>query len=320
VIRVSVIVVSLNTCDLLRACLRSVFEAGGKVSFEVIVIDNGSVDGSADMVRREFPRVRLVVNERNEGFARPNNTGMRMAAGEFFFLVNSDAELRPGTTDALVDFLEATPQAGSCGPRLLYPDGRHQPSVKGFPTICTHAWDMLFLDRLFPQSRVFGKGEMAWFDYDRAARVDHVMAAALMVRRTTVDDVGMLDEDFAIYYNDMDWCYRMNRRGWETWYVPDATVVHHLGKTVGVVNRDFRYFETLHHNVTLFYQKHYGRLSVVVYRLLTAAGFSVRAVYWSVVSLWRSDEAARHMRRFAWLTLRWGLTFWRPAIATPELG
>jgi GT2 family glycosyltransferase len=124
--------------------------------------------------------------------------------------------------------------------------------------------------------------------------------------------VGDLDERFAIYYNDMDWCFRMKAAGWSIRYTPDAEVEHHLGQTVGSVNRDFRYFAMLHNNVLLFYQKHYGRAAVVLYRLLLACGFVPRLLAWSVASLIRPSPHARHMRQFSAKTLVFGMTFWQP--------
>lgn len=310
---ISVIIVNLNTCSLLDACLASLRAGAGGLHTEVIVIDNGSTDGSAAMVRERYPLVTLLCNDRNRGFAAPNNQGLRIARGRTLLLLNSDTVVRPGAFERLLAFLDAHPGAGGCGPRLVYPDGRLQRSAKGFPDLWTHFCDMASLDRLVPRSRLFGRGEMSWFDYDRPAAVDHLMAAAFLVRREVYERIGGLDERFAIYYNDMDWCYRMVKAGWRVWYVPDAVVEHHLGKTVGAINRDFRFFAMLYNNVMYFYQKHYGRWSVIAYRLLLAAGFTVRAAAWTCVAFVRPSEHARHMREFAWRSLFFGLTFWRPA-------
>lgn len=310
---ISVIIVNLNTSDLLEACLRSLEIERNSVSLEAHVVDNGSTDGSPDMVRRLFPWVKLTVNARNEGFARPNNVGLAEARGRFLLLLNSDTVVRPGALNTMARFLEKHPDASACGPRLLYPDGRTQRSVKGFPTLFTHVCDMLFLDALFPNSRVFGRGEQRYFDYSRAASVDHLMAAAFMIRREAYEKVGPLDEQFAIYYNDMDWCFRAKTTGWSIWYLPDAEVIHYLGKTVGTINRQFAFFDMLYNNVLLFYQKHYGRGTVVAYRLLMVAGFAMRACGWTVAALLRPSEGTRHMRRFSWKSLLFGLKCWEPA-------
>jgi GT2 family glycosyltransferase len=311
-IDISTVILNLNTRDLLHACLASVCAEGSPLRTETIVIDNGSTDGSPDMVTRSFPDVRLVKNQSNEGFARPNNVGMEMATGRYLFLLNSDAAVHPGALGRLTAFLDAHPEAGACGPRLVYPGGRQQRSVKGFPTLWTHFCDMFLLDKIFSQTRLFGRGEMAYFSYDRTAEVDHVMAAAFLVRREVLKTAGMFDERFSIYYNDMDWCYRIKEQDWKIYYVHDAVVTHHGGKTVDAINRDFSYFHELYNNVMLFYEKHYGRFAVVVYKLLLAAGFLWRSIAWTVRWLLFRSQRARTMMSFSWKSLATGAKFWIP--------
>ena len=311
-IDISIIIVNLNTRELLRACLSSVLAEGSPLQYEVIIIDNGSTDGSTDMVRQEFPAARLVVNEVNEGFARPNNVGMHMATGRYLFLLNSDAALRPGSLSKLSRFLDSHPSVGACGPCLVYPDGRQQRSVKGFPSLWTHFCDMFLLDKVFSRSVLFGKGEMGYFSYERTQEVDHVMAAAFLVRREVLSTAGAFDERFSIYYNDMDWCYRIKAHGWKVYYVHDAVVTHHGGITVAAVNRDFSYFHELYDNVMLFYQKRYGRPGVVAYRLLLAAGFLIRSMAWTARWLVQRTEHARMMMTFSWKSLATGARFWAP--------
>lgn len=284
----------------------------GSISREVIVVDNGSTDGSVEMVRAEFPEVFVLVNSRNEGFAKPNNDAIRRAKGRFFFLLNTDTIIEGDAIGGLARFLDSHHDAGACGPRLAYPDGRTQHTVKGFPTLWTHLCDMLFLDRLFPRSRLFGRGEMSYFDYDRTQEVDHVMAAAFMVRAKMTEAVGLFDERFFIYFNDMDWCYRMRLQEWKIYYVHDARVIHYHGQTVSQVNRNFQYFRELHENVMLFYLKHYGRWSLVLYKLILVAGFIVRSVGWTMCLLIRPSAHASTMARFSWKTLALGMAFWTP--------
>jgi len=309
---ISTIIVNLNTRELLRACLSSVYAEGSAVRNEIIVIDNGSTDGSTEMVAREFPTVRLVRNRSNEGFARPNNVGMQMAAGRYIFLLNSDAALHSGALGRLSAFLDNNPKAGGCGPRLLSPDGRQQRSVRGFPSLWTHFFDMFLMDKIFPWVRLFGRGEMSYFSYDETQDVDHVMAAAFLIRREVLTTAGALDERFSIYYNDMDWCYRIKENGWKIFYVHDAVVTHHGGTTVAALNRDFSRFNELYDNVMLFYQKRYGRGGVVVYRLLLAAGFLIRSLAWTIQWLFQRSEHARMMMKFSWKSLITGAQFWAP--------
>lgn len=307
---VSVIIVNLNTVGLLRACLQSIFAESLDINIEVVVIDNGSIDDSVAMVQGEFPKVRLVVNGTNEGFARPNNVGMRMASGRYFFLLNSDTVVTHGAIRALVEFMDSNPLAMACGPKLVQPDGRQQRSVTGFPTMWTHLFDMLLLDRVFPRSRVFGRGEMEFFDYSRTKEVDNVMAAAILVRRDVLETVGGFDERFAIFHNDKDWCARIRNSGRKIFYVSEVEIIHHGGQTVLLVNRDFSYFEEFWNNVMFYYQKHYGRWSVVTFKLLLVLGFSLRAGGWTLYRAIRPTPYAAMMARFSWKTLGLGLKFW----------
>ncbi|MGA9117671.1 MAG: glycosyltransferase family 2 protein [Bacteroidota bacterium] len=308
---VTVVIVNLNTVDLLRECLRSLFADPGAPSMEVIVMDNGSTDGSVAMVRDLFPWVIIRENRVNEGFAAPNNAGIRQARGTYCLLLNSDTEVRPGALGTLVGFMESHPAAGACGPMLLNPDETLQRSVRGFPDLWTHAWDMLFLDRIFPRSPVFGRGEAGGFDYGKPACVDHLMAAAFLVRTRVFQEVGLLDEGFRIYYNDMDWCYRLRKAGREIWYVPAARVMHHLGKTVGILNRNFGLFRALHEDVMRFFRKHYGPRAVPVYRMLLGVGSALRTLLWAARRAAGPSDRSSTMLRYSWKTFLFACSFWR---------
>jgi len=310
---VSVVIVNHNTRELLRSCLESLVNRGGVTELEVIVVDNGSTDGSVGMVREVFPSVTVMVNPTNEGFAAPNNQGMGLARGRYIFLLNTDTVLERDALRVLVRSLEQAPAVGACGPMLVHPDGSVQRSVKGFPSLMTHCADMLFLDRLFPRSRLFGRGEMAAFDYSRKAEVDHLMAAAFLVRQEVLSSVGLFDERFSIYYNDMDWCFRMRQQGWKILYVPEARIMHYGGATTAIINRGFAYFRELHENVKFYYGKHFGSRAVVGYRVLLTVGFVLRTLGWGLVRMLRPSEQSRHMFAFSWRTFCYAL-----GLPTPE--
>jgi hypothetical protein len=313
-IEVSVIIVNRNTRELLRACLTSINADVSVTSRETIVVDNGSTDGSREMLAEDFPHVRVRFNDHNEGFARPNNDAMRMAQGKYFFLLNSDAWIEPGTLGAMKTFLDTHPEAGACGPRLIYPDGRQQRSVSRSHSLLTHFFDMTGLDRLFAESPLFGGGEMTTCPYDPAATstVENLMGAAFMTRRTVTEKTGMFDEELSIYYNEMDWFMRMRNDGWGVYYVPTTAVRHHRGATTAIVNSGFQHFTEMYYNVFFFFQKHYGFPAVVVYRLLLIAGFTPRLVLWWGRSLSDRSEYVKHMRTYSGKVLALGLRFWVP--------
>ena len=306
---VTVIVVNFNTRLLLHACLNSVVTS--TVLTEIIVVDNGSVDGSAEMVRKEFPSVILICNKTNERFAKPNNDAMKRARGKYFFLLNSDAELRPGCLEQLVRYLGVHADAGAVGPQLLNPDGSVQPSVRGFVSLWTHVCDMLVLDRLFPTSRLFASSEMTYFDHMSERSVDHVMAAALLIRADVIHKLGPLDERLSIYYNDLDLSLRLRRAGWKIVFLPHAKALHHGGRTARPMMGNREIFLEQYQNIFYYFQKHYGLASLLVYKLLMILGFFPRLVYWSARSLVNRSELVLNQRAVAVKSFLIALTFWR---------
>ncbi|MCX7968749.1 MAG: glycosyltransferase family 2 protein [Armatimonadetes bacterium] len=237
---VSVLIVNWNTREHLRRCLRSLLgiedwgSGTGGTDFEVIVVDNASVDGSAEMVQGEFPQVKLIANGRNVGYAAANNQAANLAKGQYFLLLNPDTELTPATIDKLVAFAETHPDAGAVAPKLVYPDGRLQPSVRSFPTPAALLFSALALDKIFtircsPFTTFFSRYRMTWFSYDEVAEIDQPMASALLVRREAWEQVGGMDEAMPIFFNDVDFCWQLKKLGWRIYFLPEAVVVHHHG-------------------------------------------------------------------------------------------
>ena len=231
---VSIIVVSYNTRELLWDCLTSVALGCEGLSAEVFVVDNASSDDSAEIVRKEFPEVCLVVNDANLGFAAANNLALERAAGRYVVLLNPDTQVRRGAMTRLVEFMDARPQAGYCGPRLLNADGSLQESARRFPTVLSSAFSILGLDRRYPHSR-HALNLHSLHEDRQLFRADWVSGACLMVRSTAVQEVGLMDAGFFLYFEETDWCRRMASSGWEGWYVPSAEVIHLGGQSVGEV-------------------------------------------------------------------------------------
>ncbi|GBC93364.1 N-acetylglucosaminyl-diphospho-decaprenol L-rhamnosyltransferase [bacterium HR15] len=263
----SICIVNWNTRGLLRECLRSIYQYPPEQPFEVIVVDNASSDGSAEMVRVEFPQVVLIANEANLGYARGNNQAMERARGEFILLLNPDTEMRSDTLRNAIHFLREHPEVGAIGAKQVLPDGRVQPSVRGFPTPRNLLFEVLGLARLFPRSRLFAAYRMRWFAYDRPMPVDQPMGTFLMVRRAVMEQVGLLDEAFPLFFNDVDWCYRMWQAGWQIWFVPQVEILHHGGASTKQV-RPAAIRES-HRALEQFYRKHYrSRLPLPLYALI----------------------------------------------------
>lgn len=262
----SVIIVSYNTCDVLRDCLNSLYIASGEHAVEVIVIDNASRDDSADMVEQAFPQVKLVRSTTNLGFAAANNVGFRLATGRYIVLLNPDAQLDAKAFDNALHFMDATPQAGMAGGRLVDRLGTDQPSARLFPSLLNELLVISGLAARFPHSRLFGRFDRGWAEPDEAAQVDWVPGAFAIIRHDVLRAVGGFDERFFLYYEEVDLCRRFHAAGWQIWYRPDI-VVHHLGgessKTVENVEFSSSGSQLVlwrMRSALLYYRKHHGRL------------------------------------------------------------
>jgi len=221
---VSVVVVTYNALPWLERALESV--RGN----ETIVVDHGSTDGTVELVRERFPDARLIEQE-NRGLGGGSNAGMRVAAGDWYLLLNSDAWALEGALERLVAFAEAHAEAAVVGPRLLNPDGSLQRSVRGFPTLWRLATEYFFLRKLAPRSRILNGFYGAGFDHDEVREAEFVMGAVMLVRREAAATVGLFDEDFFMFSEETDWCYRFRQAGWKVLFTPEAEFVHVGGAT-----------------------------------------------------------------------------------------
>ncbi len=256
----SIVIVSWNTRDYLDACLTSLRDAPDAVTREVIVVDNASEDGTATMVAEAHPGVTLVANDANLGYAAGNNQGIELASGEQVLLLNPDVVVHEGALDTLVSFLARCPEAGAVAPRLILPDGSVQASCRSFPTPDVVLYEALGLSRLFPRSRRFGKYRMTWWDYDDERQVDQPMASSILIRGEALAQVGGMDEQFPIFFNDVDLCRRLRDAGWNIWYTPEASMDHVGGASTGQVRR--RMLVESHRSFVRFYEVHYrGRVA-----------------------------------------------------------
>jgi hypothetical protein len=225
---VSIVIVTWNSWEYLPACLDSIFSQR-EVDKEVLVIDNDSGDGSAEKLSKSYPQVKSIANTRNSGYAKACNQGMKEAKGEFILLLNPDTVLRAGSLTKMIAFMTQNPEMGALGPQLLNLDGTVQPSCRRFPTYTTLLWEFTGLSRLFPKHPVLGSWRMGDFDFQKEREVDQPMASALLIRKRVKEDVGLMDERFPMFFNDVDYCRRIKQANFEIVYFPEAKVFHHLG-------------------------------------------------------------------------------------------
>src|SRR5918999_4722174 len=238
---VSVVVVTLNSIAYLERCLESVS------GHELVVVDHGSTDGTLEVVRERFPGARLIEQE-NRGFGAGMNRGMRAAGGRYLLLLNADAWVLRDGVERLQSVADEHRDAAVIGPRLLNPDGSLQPSVRGFPTLWRLATEFFFLRKLAPRSRLFNAFYGAGFDHRSVREAEWLGGACLLVRREAVDAVGPFDEDFFLFSEEVDWCYRFRRAGWKVLFYPGAEFVHVIGAAYNpslfdeLVRAHLRYF------------------------------------------------------------------------------
>jgi len=263
-IDVSVVIVSFNTCEVLRACLVSVLGETAGLSAEILVVDNASSDGSAEMVAAEFPGVTLFRSETNLGFGAANNVALEEATGRYFVLLNSDAFFEPGALHLAIKHMDATPDCGLGGARLIGRDGAWQPSARSFHTVLGDWIVMTGLAGQFPKSKFFGGFDRTWADPMEAASVDWVPGAFCIVRPEALAKVGLFDPVFFLYYEEVDLCKRIKDAGWSIWYWPDVVVVHWGGesskrvKTLAFSSVAAQVVMWRMRSMLLYYRKHHG--------------------------------------------------------------
>ncbi len=253
----SILIVNWNTREMLRACLQSLRASCRDVEHEIIVVDNASHDESARMVADEFPEVVLLAQNRNLGFAAGNNLAFSNARGESIWLLNPDTEVLENAPRQLLDFLWKSPRMGGVASALIDArDGRIQRSCRTFPTPRALWVQSLGLAKFFPRSKRFGFYKMGWWNHRSARRVEQPMASSLMLRRAAIEDAGgLFDEDFPIFFNDVDLCLRLQNANWPIWYLPEARVKHWGGAATSQVRAAM--IRESHRGLRRFYQKHY---------------------------------------------------------------
>jgi N-acetylglucosaminyl-diphospho-decaprenol L-rhamnosyltransferase len=304
----SVVIVSWNVRDLLLRCLLSIQRPRPEFGLQTIVVDNGSVDGSVGMVRAEFPDVCLIANTDNLGFPAANNQGIAVAEGRYIFLLNPDTEVVGGALATLVAYADAHPDVGVVGPQLLNPDGSVQSSRRRFPTLATAFFESTWLQPLASR-RLLARYYVLDQPDDAVQDVDWVDGAALMARREAIEQVGLLDEGFFMYSEELDWCRRFREAGWRVVYLPTARIVHHRGKSSEqvVAARHIHFQSSKVH----YFRKHHGAAAAGALRLFLLGNYiwqlGLEGTKWLV-----GHRRALRSRRIAayWQVLRSGL-WWK---------
>jgi N-acetylglucosaminyl-diphospho-decaprenol L-rhamnosyltransferase len=268
-----IVIVSYNVRDLLRDCLRTLADQ------RVIVVDNASADGSAAMVRTEFPTVELIANTDNRGFAAACNQGIATSTEDFVLILNPDTLVTAAALRKLSDIMQAEPRTGACGPRILNPNGSLQPSCRRFPTLPRLLLDEFSFGKLFPRSKFFGDYRMTWWAHDEPREVDQLMGAALLLRRKALEQVGVFDERFFMYFEEVDLCVRLHNAGWKILFVPDAQVMHHGGQSARQELPEATLYR--YRSLGAFYRKHYPAWHWTVLKMAIGVAVSMRVILYT---------------------------------------
>ena len=294
VLDLTIVIVNWNTSELLFQCLNSIYSTSTRFSFEVIVVDNGSRDDSVSMLENKFPAVILIKNAQNFGFAHANNQGLSIARGRYFLLLNSDTIVLPNVFDMLVQTADEHPELGAVGPEILNLDGTVQESWASFPSLLSE-----LLGRNFRVRQPVA-------DVPCAYDVDWIMGACMLVRTQTVADVGMLDDDYFFYAEEMDWCFRIKKHNWKIWYITNAQI-YHLGG--GSSHRSsLPQLCLLYKGKLLYFRKHHGKLKTFLLRygfaLGNALGVARRIVFFNWIGRKIALQRIMDQSKLVWYLLR----------------
>jgi len=285
---VSIIVVAWNVRELLYDCLKSVYEETRGLDCEVIYVDNASQDGSVEMVRDRLLGVRIIENEKNEGFVIANNKGIEAATGRYVLLLNSDTIVLDNAIKRAVEFADAHRQAAVVGCKVLNPDGTLQRDCFMYPSILNTFISAMYLNKIFPRSRFCGRERMTWCDFDQAMEVETVAGCFSLVRKEAIEQVGAMDPIYYVFGDDPDWCYRFRKAGWKIMFTPGPRIIHYKGQNIKQDPEKF--FFQMFGSRLIFFRKFRSRLTFSLACFLTGLFFALRVPYWLVVAMLSKEQ------------------------------
>jgi GT2 family glycosyltransferase len=273
-------------------------------SLEVIVVDNASSDGSPDAVRETYPFVKLICSGGNHGFAKGNNMGIRASTGDYLFLINSDVVVSEGCFEALVRYMDAHPEIGLLGPRIIGSDGKVQRSTMGLPSLWNTLCRALALDSLFPGSRIFGGHLMTFWNHDATRPVEVINGCFWVVRRSAVEQVGLLDERFFMYGEDVDWCRRFSDAGWKVVFFSETEVLHYGGASSA--NAPVKFAIEMQRANYQYWVKHHTTAAVTSFLLISLLHHTVRMLCEiAAYPLRHSRSLSTHKIKRAFASIKW---------------
>ena len=274
--KLSIVIVNYNVKYFLEQCLHSVLKSCDGIPGEVFVVDNNSVDGSVEMVRQKFPSVHLLENKVNTGFSKANNQAIRLCHGEYILLLNPDTVVEEDTFRKIVDFMDAHPEAGGLGVKMLDGSGKFLPeSKRGLPTPSAAFYKISGLASLFPKSKTFGRYHLGYLDRDKTNEVEILAGAFMLLRKSVLDKIGLLDEDFFMYGEDIDLSYRITQAGFRNYYFPETRIIHYKGESTK--RSSVNYVLVFYNAMIIFARKHFSRQNAALFTFIIRAAIYIRA-------------------------------------------
>jgi GT2 family glycosyltransferase len=263
----SIVIVSWNTKDLVRDCLNSIKKCTHSISYEVFLVDNNSSDGTVEMVKSEFKDVKLIANKTNNGFAKANNQAIKISDSRYIILLNPDTIVQENALDNMVQYLEQHEDVGIVGCKLLNPDGSLQESCRRFPDLSTYSTILLKLHTVFPDKRCLTRYFMKEMNYNTINEVDQVMGAALMYRTNVLGEKSYLDEDYWIWFEEVDFCYNVKKKGYKVVYIPDAQIIHYKAQSFNQLLK-VKQQKVFNKSLLLYFQKNGKKSDTAILKLL----------------------------------------------------
>jgi GT2 family glycosyltransferase/peptidoglycan/xylan/chitin deacetylase (PgdA/CDA1 family) len=319
---VSIIIVNFNTKDLLRDCLSSIFTQAGNVDYKVIVVDNASIDGSPEMVKNVFPRVTLIENSENRGYAAACNQGMRIAEGKYILLLNSDVLICDSAIEKAVRYADSHPKVGIIGCQVWESEDKIMMTCFRFPNIIDLLLNASGLSRLFKHNNFFGRERMYWWKRDSERRVDVVPGVFMLVRHEAIDQVGLMDESYFFYSEEVDWCYRFSKAGWPTIFWPGARIIHVGGGAQSSKKTPEKSYVLLVKGKLRFFRKNRGFMSYLLARTIFLVQFILKYCFWTAISITSLKRGAnsefRMQKKKAWYALKFTAFGIEPGKSRPK--
>lgn len=291
--QLSINIVNYNNSQFLTNCIKSIYEYTRKINFTILVIDNASTDNSIELIKNKFLALKIIKNDNNIGFAKAHNIGIKLTEAKYILILNPDTLFIDASIERMVDFMDKHADTGIVGPKILNPDKSPQHTGITYPNNLNLLFETFFLDRIFPDSRLFGRHKKIYEFSKENADVDYMQGSCLMTKKEVIEDIGLLDERFFMYFEETDFCYRAKKKGWKISRLQNCSAIHFGCGETGYYDepRIYQY----HKSLILFYRKFYSATNILLLKIILFARALLRSFLWIFIGLFNYKK-----RKEAW--------------------